>query len=356
MRKKIQFHWRLIQGGEPEMVTRARQLELDSVALPDIAAQAAFCRLGETSGIESMLTDISFGKPDPMLLASGIAAQTATMKFLVAIKSGIISPTYFVQQVNSFSAIAQGRILLNVVAGHSPEEQEYYGDFLPHDERYARTGEFLAVCNAFWKAEGPVDFDGKYYRVKNGQLRTPFVDRERTFPYTFIAGGSVQARDLAIAQGSCWMRLADTPDKIRQSATEVLEAGKEMGLRMSIIARKTKSEALDAASLLLEGIDQTHREKEKEGHFIRKSDSVMMAEMNKIAETTAWLTPWLWTGAVKTYGAPSIAFVGAPKEIAQAILEYREAGVTQYILSGWPKAREMVFFGEEIIPLVRKME
>lgn len=352
----IQFHWRLLQGGEPRNVSRSRQLELDSVARPDVKAQAEFCANAEAAGMEAMLTDISYGKPDPLMLASSIVPFTESIKFLVAIRSGMISPTYFVQQVNTFSAFTNGRILLNIVAGHSPKEQGYYGDFLPHDERYARTEEFLAVCHAFWRGDGPVNFDGNYYKIVDGQIRTPFVSPDRSHPYLFVAGGSEASRRVAITQGDCWMRLPDTPERIKEDAQPVLQAGKEVGLRLSIIARDTKEEAVTAAYKLVEGVDVTLNEKGKEKNFVKGSDSVMMMKMYETARSKEWLTPWLWTGAVRTFGAPTIAMVGTPEEISDAIMEYREAGITQYIFSGWPKEEEMIYFGKKVLPLVREKE
>ena len=93
---------------------------------------------------------------------------------MVAARPGLMSPTLFVQHVNTFSTLAQGRISLNIVAGHSPEEQRYYGDHLAHDDRYERLEEWLRICLAFWKGEGTVEHSGKYYRIEGGRLNTPF--------------------------------------------------------------------------------------------------------------------------------------------------------------------------------------
>ena len=73
-----------------------------------------------------------------------------------------------------------GRLSVNIVAGSSKVagsakvEQYGYGNIFAHDERYARAEEFLAVCHAFWRNDGEVDFDGKYYRVERGEFYTPF--------------------------------------------------------------------------------------------------------------------------------------------------------------------------------------
>ncbi|MDF1695920.1 MAG: LLM class flavin-dependent oxidoreductase [Saprospiraceae bacterium] len=353
--KSIQFHWRLIQGGENGGLSRARQLELNSVALPDLNVQASFSRLAEQAGIESLLTDISYGKPDPLLLASSIIPQTEKMKFLVAIRSGMISPTYFVQQVNTFSALHKGRLLINIVAGHSPDENAFYGDLLAHDQRYERTEEFLDVCRSFWNKKGPVNFEGEHYTIHNGRLRTPYLSTDRQAPFIFIAGSSNKAKELAISQGDCWMRLPDLPERVKSEGAEVLLAGKELGLRLAIICRDTKREAIEAANALINNVDANLKEANKENKFVLKSDSTMMKKMYAISEKE-WLTPWLWTGAVKTFGAPTIAMVGTPDELSDAIMEYKAAGVTHFIFSGWPKQSEMIYFGKNVLPLVREKE
>ena len=80
-----------------------------------------------------------------------------------------------------------------------------------------------------------------------------------------------------------------------------------------------------------------------------------MNDLHRRAEEE-WLAPTLWTGAVRTHGAAGIALVGSPEEIAAAILEYKRAGVSQFIFSGWPKVESMEFFGSEILPIIRRME
>ena len=87
---------------------------------------------------------------------------------------------------------------------------------------------------------------------------------------------------------------------------------------------------------------------------MRKSDSVNVRTTYARAGESEWLTPWLWTGAVRTHGAPCIAIVGSPREIAEGVEEFVDAGVSQFILAGWPKLESMEFFGEEVLPLIRQ--
>ena len=151
------------------------------------------------------------------------------------------------------------------------------------------------------------------------------------------------------------MRLADTPENLRSSVAPILAAGKEVGLRMSIIARPTREEAVCAAYELIAGLDPSMRDREQEARFMINSDSVSISATYALAEKE-WLNPWLWTGAVRTHGAPAAALVGSFGEVASALIDYAEVGVTQFILSGWPKLDEMILFGKEILPRIRKVE
>ena len=64
----------------------------------------------------------------------------------------------------------------------------------------------------------------------------------------------------------------------------------------------------------------------------------------------------LWAGLVPYYGSSAMTLVGTPHDLAQRFLEYKEIGVTQFIIAGWPKLDEMMIFGREVLPLVRAAE
>jgi alkanesulfonate monooxygenase len=353
---QLRFHWRMLQGGERDGVPRGTQNELITVSLPELDHQIPFCRLAGDCGIDSLLLDFGYAKPDPILLSISLGQAVDKTRVIVAYRSGLMSPVTFVQQLNTLAALIGGRFSLNIVAGHSPDEQRSYGDFLDHDDRYARTDEFLAVCHAFWRGERDIDFNGRFYRIEKGNLNTPFLaDDGRAHPEIYIAGNSAAARQLALARGTCWMQLGDTHENVARSAESFLGQGVELGLRFSVIARPTRAEAVDAAHALISRLGPGGTEKTVEGTFIRRSDSVSMRALYRRSDDE-WLSPTLWTGAVKTYGAAAIALVGSAAEVAEALVEYGRAGVSQFILSGWPKSDSMEFFGRQVLPLVRRAE
>jgi alkanesulfonate monooxygenase len=352
----LKFHWRLLQGGERPAETRGAAATRDATGLPDLEAQVHFCREAERLGIHGVLIDFGASKPDSIVLATALGLATSKIELIIAYRSGLIAPTSFVQQINTLSSLIQGRLSLNVVAGHSPEEQGYYGDLLARPERYARTAEFLETCLALWQRNGPINYSGNYYQIRNAQLNTPFVAEHRTLPEIFIAGGSDEARQLAIQCGTLWMQIGDAPENLRESVRPVLAAGKEVGLRLAVISRPTREEAVQAAHNLIQGLGPSLREQSREKQFVNGSDSVSFKAKYAAAGQTEWPKPYLWLGAVSAFGPATVCLVGSPQDLVEAFMEYRSIGVSQFILSGWPKLEEMIFFGEQVLPLVRKRE
>jgi len=321
-------------------------------ALPDMDGWVKFARSAEDAGIESVLLSFSRYEPDTILIACAVGQATKTLKFIVAYRLGLMQPTTFVQQINTLSGLIGGRVALNIVAGSSAAEQRGYGDFLDHDERYARAEEFLTICRNLWNRTGDVDFAGKYCRVEGARLNTPFMAPERTFPEIYVSGHSEQAQQLALTCSSSWLRLIDTPEKLAPSVSCFRERGTEVSLRLGIICRPTHEEAVKAGRAMLPDEEIGKQERA----ILSGSDSQTLKQALAAADDVGWLSRNLWAGLVPYYGSSAMTLLGSPQELAEIFLEYKRIGVTQFIISGWPKLEEMVIFGRDVLPLIRKAE
>lgn len=321
-------------------------------ALPDMEGWIRFARCAEEVGIESVLLSFSRYEPDTMLVACAVGRATSKLKLIVAYRMGLMQPTTFVQQVNTLSALIGGRVALNIVAGSSVAEQRGYGDFLDHDERYARAEEYLAICRAFWRNEAEVDFEGSYCRVEKGKLHTPFLAPDRAAPEIYVSGHSEQAKHLALAQATCWLRLIDTPEKLSPLVSDFRKQGVEVCLRLCVICRATRDAALEAAHALLPDEEIGKQERA----ILSRGDSQTYKQALTAADNIGWLSRHLWAGLVPYYGSSAMTLVGTPEELAEVFLEYKRIGVTQFIIAGWPKLEEMLIFGREVMPLIRKAE
>ena len=348
----------LPKGGEGAMKTAqetSRVLTTKSAspaALPDMDGWTKFALSAEEAGIESVLLSFSRYEPDTMHIACAVGRATTKLKFIVAYRTGLMQPTTFVQQINTLSGLIGGRVALNIVAGSSTQEQRGYGDFLEHDERYERAGEFLTICRSFWRNQSEVDFDGKYWRVEGGRLHTPFLAPDRNAPEIYVSGHSEQAQRLALAQGSSWLRLIDTPENLRPLVAGFRERGVEVSLRLCVICRRTREAALEAAHALLPDEDIGKQER----GILAGSDSQTLKQALAAADNVGWLNRYLWAGLVPYYGSSAITLVGTPDDLAEMFLEYKRIGVTQFIISGWPKLDEMLIFGHDVLPRVRQAE
>lgn len=356
----LRFHWMLPKSGEvalgvPQTPRQAARYRIESTSIsspaarPEMEGWVRFARQAEKAGIESVLVALNRYEPDPLMISCALGRATKQLKFIAAYRSGLMQPASFVQQVNTLAGLIQGRVDLNIVAGSSTLEQHGYGDFLAHDERYARAEEFLAVCNAFWRANGEVDFNGKYYRVERGKLHTPFVAPDRTAPEIYISGHSEASEQLAFAQGTCWLRVADTPEKLQPIVARVRERGIRVCLRLGLICRPTREEAVNAAESLLP-------EDRQENTTRLKDDSQMYREGAAVARDAYWLNRSLWAGLVPHYGPVWTTLLGSPRELADAFLAYKHIGVSEFIISGWPEVDEVDIFGRDVLPLIRQAE
>jgi len=347
----LRFHWSMSSAGEQQRAAKSRSAV---TGVPDLEALTEFCRHAEECGIESLLTAFGFHRPDPLTLAAALAMRTSRIKFMVAVRSGVCSPALFVQQVNTVAALSGGRICINVVAGHTPAEQRGYGDFLDHDGRYERTDEFLTICRSFWRREPLINFEGSHYRIENGRLNLPFLDRERSTPEIFLGGNSDEAERLAVKHADCWWRLPDRPEVLAAKSRALAASGTEIGLLMSICVRPTRGEAVRDAYAMVADLGETPRTAHRD--FRQRSDSVAFRSTYDLADRFDWLTPYMWTGAVATMGAPAVALVGSPEEVAEGILDLKHAGVSQFLFIGWPDLEQMTTFHRDVLPLVRALE
>ena len=134
----------------------------------------------------------------------------------------------------------------------------------------------------------------------------------------------------------------------------MLKKGKEMGFLCTVIARPTRQEAEEYALSLLKKLQET--DKLKRQAFRTVAQSEVFNSVLDLANDKAWVTPTLWTGLVPYMGPLSIALFGSYQEVAEAILNYKKEGITQFLLVGYPDKLEMTHFAEGVLPIIKKLE
>ena len=345
---ELRVHWNSPLSGQRKASGKYQVGQLDFDEIVEFAQEA------DSLGVDSLLMGFGFHMPDPLPMLGALVRETQRVKFILAYRPGLLPPTLFAQVVNTVSWMSDGRISLNLVAGTSPAEQAYYGDFLAHDERYARSNEFLEILHRFWRNETPLSFEGEHYRIKDAQIGLGYKGGGR--PEIYISGASEVAQQTAVDHGDCWLRYGDTPEGMAAATKPVLDQGGRAGTRMHVLARETRAEALADLAAMMGDPDEEHRK--RIANAVASSDSVAVHTSFRLAETAEsdWISPMLYSGAVAYRGGPALCVVGSYEEVAAYLFEYKAAGVSEFIFSGWPTQEEMRIFYTRVLPLLRQHE
>ena len=157
---------------------------------------ARFARTHEQSGFDAVLVGYSAASAEGFQVAQFCAHRTDKLKFLVAHRPGFVSPTLAARTAATFDNLTAGRLWLHIISGGVDADQRRDGDWLGHDERYARTDEYLDVLRSMWTCEAPFDHDGQYYRCQRAYSEV----RCTQVPHVPIWFGGVS--DAAIAVGA----------------------------------------------------------------------------------------------------------------------------------------------------------
>ena len=149
----------------------------------------------EHAGFDRILVPASATSPDPLLTVAYAAAHTQRIRFLLAHRPGFVSPTLAARQFATLDHYTGGRVAVHYISGGSDVDQQRDGDFVDHDERYARTDEYLGLLRQVWTADKPFDHEGAYYRVKGAWSEVKPVQA----PYVPIYFGGASAPALQVA-------------------------------------------------------------------------------------------------------------------------------------------------------------
>ena len=107
---------------------------------------------------------------DAWSTAAALAAVTKKLELMVAVRPTFHNPALLAKQAANIDRISNGRLTLNVVSSWWKDEALKYGiPFDEHDDRYARTDEWLAVLDNCWSQQHTT-FNGKFYNVADNVL------------------------------------------------------------------------------------------------------------------------------------------------------------------------------------------
>ncbi|KQW51973.1 MULTISPECIES: FMNH2-dependent alkanesulfonate monooxygenase [unclassified Roseateles] len=320
----------------------------------------------DSLGFEGVLLPTGRSCEDSWVVAASLIDATKHLKFLVALRPGLVAPSQSARMAATLDRLSGGRLLVNLVTGGDAEELAGDGQFLDHTARYEQSAEFIRIWRELLARSHtgePLDFDGEHLSVKGGKVLYPPISRP--YPPVFFGGSSGPAHDLAAEQVDTYLTWGEPPAEVQKKLADVRERaaarGRELryGIRLHVIVRETEDEAWRAAGELLSELDEA-TVAAAQSRF-KGMDSVGQRRMAELhggrfdkndVRAGLEISPNLWAGVGLVRGGAGTALVGNPQQVADRIKEYADLGLEYFIFSGYPHLDEAHRFAELVFPLL----
>ncbi|CDM64422.1 LLM class flavin-dependent oxidoreductase [Pyrinomonas methylaliphatogenes] len=277
---------------------------------------------------------------DAWSTAAALAAVTERLELMVAVRPTFHNPALLAKQAANIDHISGGRLSLNVVASWWAEEARKYGvQFEQHDDRYARTAEWIELVDRLWK-EDHFSFEGRYYKVEDAVLQPKPLARPR--PTIYAGGESEAAKEMIARLCDAYVMHGDPPDKIRRKI-EDMSARRErhglpslkFGVAAYVIVRDTEEEAQRELRRITD---------------VRQSAAGYANYQQWLANTQLEQRVSLEDYSVSNRGLRS-GLVGTPEQVAERIDAFEAVGVDLLLLQFSPQLEEMERFAETVMKL-----
>ena len=305
------------------------------------------CRRAEEIGYdltlvaELNLNDIK-GTDQPALdawsTAAALAAVTSKLELMVAVRPNFHHPALFAKQAANIDNISGGRLALNVVSSWWAEEAKSYGlQFDQHDDRYARTTEWLQVVDGLW-SQTPFTHHGERYQLENAICEPKPVSRPR--PVIYAGGESEAAKTLIARHCDAYVMHGDAPEDIAPKIAD-MKARREAeglppmqyGMAAYAIVRDTEEEAL-AEQARITKLDPKAPGFANFDQWIAGTELERELKIQEYSVSNRGLRPGL---------------VGTPTQVKARVAEFEAAGLDLLLLQMSPQLEEMERFSAAVI-------
>ncbi len=318
-----------------------------------------FARAAEAGGFDKVLVGYYSYGPDGFLLAAAAAAHTEKLGFLVAHRPGFVAPTLAARKFATLDQITGGRAAIHVISGGDDADQFRDGDTLAKNDRYARTDEYVSVLKRIWTEPGPtVDHEGRFYRFAGASTAQRCVQQPRIPIY--FGGASDAAIAVSAKHADVYALWGETHDQVREITARLrTEAAKHnRTVRVSLSLRPILAPTEDEARARAESIKQRIIERRAAaGLGPRNPVNEGSKRLLAAAAKGEWLDKRLWMGAALLTGASgnSTSLVGTPRQVAEALVEYYDLGVTTFLIRGFNPLADNIEYGHSLLPLTKQL-
>lgn len=276
---------------------------------------------------------------DAWSTTAALAAVTTRLELMTAVRPTFHNPALLAKQAANIDHISNGRLTLNVVSSWWADEAAKYGiQFDQHDDRYARTAEWLDVLNGCWSGHS-YSFEGRYYKVTENTLSPRPVSRPR--PRLYAGGESETAKNLIAARCDAYLMHGDDPATVGRKIADMRERRERLGLGPMVFGVAGYAVVRDSAA-------------EAQREVLRITDVKQSAR--GYANYQQWITGSkleqkisLEDYSVSNRGLRS-GLVGTPEQVKERLAAFEEAGAEIVLLQSSPQLEEMERFAAQVMP------
>src|SRR5271169_4600280 len=275
---------------------------------------------------------------DAWSTAAALAAVTSKLELMVAVRPTFHNPALLAKQAANIDHIANGRLTLNVVSSWWADEARKYGvHFEQHDDRYARTSDWLDVLHGVWK-QNNFSFTGKYYRVDDNILAPKPLSKPR--PTLYAGGESTAAKELIAEKCDAYLMHGDPPERVAEKIAD-LKARRakhnlppmKFGVAGYTIVRETEREAQDE----LRRITDVHQSAAGYANYQQWLAGTQLEQRVSLEDYS-----------VSNRGLRS-GLVGTPEQVSGRLAQFAAVGVDLVLLQFSPQLEEMERFADSVI-------
>ena len=284
---------------------------------------------------------------DAWSTAAALAAVTERLELMVAVRPTFHHPARLAKQAANIDRISNGRLALNVVSAWWKDEARRYGThFDAHDDRYARTTEWLEVIDAAWE-QPQTSYAGQYYQVDELIVEPkPVRTSTRRRPTIYAGGESDAAKAMISRHCDAYVMHGDPPDRIAPKVADMRARREALGL-------PTMSYGMAAYAIVRDTEAEAQREQARITNVSPGSPGYRNYQ-DWIANTKLEQRVSLEDYSVSNRGLRA-GLVGTPEQVAERVREFADAGVDLLLLQCSPQLEEMERFAETVMPLIAEV-
>ncbi len=307
-----------------KLAQRSEQIGFDLMLIAEL-------NLNDIKGVEAPSLDA-------WSTAAALAAVTERIELMVAVRPTFHLPALLAKQAANIDQISGGRLTINVVSSWWSDEAKKYGvGFEQHDDRYARTNEWLDVLHGVW-AKDHFSYTGKYYRVEDNILEPKPVAQPH--PTIYAGGESPAAKDLIAEKCDAYLMHGDLPERVGEKIADLRERrGRhdlpplKFGVAGYTIVRETEREAQDELKRITD---------------VNQSAAGNANYQQWLAGTQLEQRVSLEDYSVSNRGLRS-GLVGTPEQVSERLAQFEAVGVDLVLLQFSPQLEEMERFADSVI-------